>query len=42
MGEGGLGDCKFAGGGGGEWAEVFEDEDWCLCRAAAKKNKTLF
>ena len=39
MGEGGLGDCKLTGGGGGEWAEDFEDDDWFLCRAA-EKNKT--
>lgn len=30
MGDGGLGGCT--GGGGGEWADDFED-DWFLCHA---------
>ena len=34
IGDGGLGDCKLTGGGGEEWAEDFEEEAWCLCRAA--------
>ena len=40
MGEGGLGDCRLTGGGDGEWAADFEDDDWFLCRAEEKRKES--